>query len=68
MLGFLNRYFRPVTEKEYLHEWDWPRTATYTETALRFSGLDKDAAQRALDWIWEPERTGQFVKSIKKRR
>lgn len=47
MLSALNKYWRPVTESEYLHKMDIPMT----NNAIIVSGFPKEL----VDWIWVEE-------------
>lgn len=49
----MNKHWRPVTEREYLHGMDLPAT----ENAVIVSGFPKEL----VEWIWEEKRKPGLV-------
>jgi len=53
LIAALNKWWRTVTEYEYLHEMDIPRT----QNAITVAGIPEEVT----DWIWEKEQKAGLV-------
>ena len=60
MIAALNKYWRPLTVKEYLHEMDIPMVSD----AVAVSGLPKEV----IDWIWEEKKRFRVETTMTQRR
>ena len=60
-MAALNKYWAPVSETTYLHEWGLPQT----EAAITFAGIPDEAKKL----IWEEELKPGFhvTKEVRKR-
>jgi len=59
LLAALNKYWRPVTEREYLHGMDIPAT----NNAIAVAGFPKEIGQ----WVWvEPKEYGAHFERVRR--
>jgi len=54
LIAALSKYWRPLTEDEYLDKMDIPMTNAAIK--LMWSSLTKEQAKSLEDWIWKIER------------
>jgi len=48
----LNKYLRPLSDDEYLYEWDLPKTQDMV--------IASQMPESVIDWIWEEQKKDSF--------